>query len=77
MPSKAVGMDRATLNPVVLNVGNLSTCPLEQTKQAALEGIQRDIKVSLENISQAMAINDRCGPGQWYRRAFINMIDPQ
>ena len=77
MLPKAMGTDRATFTPVMLQGESSSTCPSHETKQAALGDLQQDIRMSLEVISQAVATRDHCGSGQWHRVAYVNMTDPQ
>ena len=74
---KAMETDRATLTPVMLHGESSSTCPSHETKQAAFDGLQQNIRMTMMSISQAVAIRNHCGPGQWHRAAFINMTDPQ
>ena len=49
-------------------------CPSDEARQAGLESIKSDIKMLLNTSLQRVAINDYCGPGQWHRVAYINMM---
>ena len=79
LPSIAVQMEPPGLSPAVIHdaENGPGMCPSDETLQAALGDLQQDIRMALENILQAEAIRNRCGPGQWHRAAYINMTNPQ
>ena len=68
--TQAVGTDRAVITPMVLQGESPGTCPSVEARQSGIESIQN-------RIERHLAAPHPCGPGLWYRAAYINMSDPQ
>ena len=73
--SLVMGIDRAALRPVIIPGGSSNACPSDEARQAALESINKDIKMLLNSSLLGTAVY--CGLGQWHRVAYIDMTDPQ
>ena len=67
-----VEMLKTTLPPNVIQGDGSRTCPSEQERAAARESITSSVR----SIFSTQAGSANCGPGQWYRVAYLNMSDP-
>ena len=70
----AAGVE-TTLPPTIIQ-GDRSmarSCPLEQTRASVRQNISRNIR-NILSVDQEDSFT--CGPGEWYRVAYLNMSDP-
>ena len=50
-------------------------CPLQEDRDAALQNLHSAALSAMQHIVNNTVIA-RCGPGQWYHVAYLNMSDP-
>ena len=60
--------------PQTISEAGSGTCPLQGERDAARQSLRSALSTILrENNTRRV---DSCGPGQWYRIAYLNMRDP-
>ena len=69
-----VETQKTTLPPTVIQGDGSRSCPVEQVRAAVRQSIHRNIRNIL--VDQDQEDSSNCGPGQWYRVAYLNMRDP-
>ena len=67
----------AILDPVLIQGnGEIGTCPLQERRDVAIQNIKDSIQIILRNNLSTPDVISRCGAGQWYRVAHLNMRNP-
>jgi hypothetical protein len=51
-------------------------CPLQEDRDAARQNLHSTASSVIQRFVNNNAVIARCGPGQWYRVAYLNMSDP-
>ena len=67
-----------TLNPgpvIIPESGEIGTCPLRESRDAAIQNIRASVQTILQNdlTNPNLVINLNCGAGQWYLITHLNM----
>ena len=61
-----------TLDPVITpGSGGINTCPAQEEVNAVIQ----TLGASVRTIAQNLEYNPNCGPGLWYRVAYLNISD--
>ena len=67
---------QAVLNHMEIHE-SAGTCPNKEMRDAVVQNITSTIKASLrQKLNVSYVVNHNCGPGLWYRVAYLNMSDP-
>ena len=51
-------------------------CPSQRNRDAAQQNLHSAASSVIQQIINNYTVSARCGPGQWYRVAYLNMSDP-
>ena len=64
-----------SIAPQVITGAEPGTCPSQEDRDTARQNLQSAVSSVLQQ-SNTNGNTSRCGPGQWYRVAYLNMSDP-
>ena len=68
---------RNSVSPQVIPGTEPGTCPSQEDRDAARQNLQNAASSILQQrFGNDNTVSARCGPGQWYRVAYLNMSDP-
>ena len=51
-------------------------CASQEDRDVARQNLQSATSSAIQQFENNVALSARCGPGQWYRVAYLNMSDP-
>ena len=51
-------------------------CALQEDRDVARQSLQNATLSAIQQFENNITVSARCGPGQWYRVAYLNMSDP-
>jgi hypothetical protein len=65
-----------SVGPQVIPGTETGTCPSQEDRDAARQNLHFAALSEMQQIANDNTVSSRCGPGQWYRVAYLNMSDP-
>ena len=69
--TSALRLQQVSVPPIITSGGGLGVCPSQQERDNVRQ-TQRNTVAGILNLTLTI----RCGPGQWTRVAYLNMLDP-
>ena len=68
---------QSSVGPQVIPGTESGTCPSQEDRAASRRNLESaTLSILQQRFGNDNAMSARCGPGQWYRVAYLNMSDP-